>query len=154
MEGTAEGDRAAERQAQGRQRRQRFIDYTLRGLRPKYLQRKTQENLMENPNATWTDFSTGIIQRDVSYQVFSNFLNDEEQTKMQMASLRQEMKNLRSELQQHQVNAQEDPRQLDPNQKANKKPRCFAIIAAPTDTLQAGVGRKFEIKKSRKYRTE
>ena len=40
MEGIAEADRATERQAQGRQRRQRYIDYTLRGLRPRYLQRK------------------------------------------------------------------------------------------------------------------
>ena len=38
MEGIAEGDRAAERQAQGRQRRQRYTDYTLRGLRPRYIQ--------------------------------------------------------------------------------------------------------------------
>ena len=30
LEGIAEGDRAAERLAQGRQRRQRYIDYTLR----------------------------------------------------------------------------------------------------------------------------
>ena len=52
MKGFAEGDRAAENQAQGRQRRQRYIDYTLQGLRSKYLQRKTQENLMENPYAT------------------------------------------------------------------------------------------------------
>ena len=40
MEGIVEADRAAEHQAQGRQRRQRYIDYTLRGLRPRYLQRK------------------------------------------------------------------------------------------------------------------
>ena len=77
MEGIAEADRAAERQAQGRQRRQRYIDYTLRWLRPRYLQQKSQEYLMEHPNATWNDFSTRIIQRDVSYQVSSNFLNDE-----------------------------------------------------------------------------
>ena len=61
VEGIAEGDRAAERQAQGRQRRQRYIDHTLRGLRPKYLQRKAQEYLIENPTATWNDFSTRII---------------------------------------------------------------------------------------------
>ena len=54
---------------------------------------------------TWNDFSTLIIQRDVSYQVSSNFLNDEEETKVQLASLRQEMKNFRSELQEHRVNA-------------------------------------------------
>ena len=115
MEGIAEPDRAAERQAQGRQRRQRYIDYTLRGLRPSYLQRKAQEYLMEHPNANWNDFSTRIIQRDVSYQVSSNFLNVEEQTKVQLASLGQEMKNLCSELQENRINALEKPYQPDPN---------------------------------------
>ena len=85
MEGIAEGDRAAECQAQGRQTRERNIDYTLPGLRPRYLQRKLEEYLMENPNATWNDFSTRIIQRDVSYQVSSTFLNGEEHTKVQLA---------------------------------------------------------------------
>ena len=66
MKGYSEGDRAAERQAQGRQRRQRYIDYTLRGLRPRYLQRKAQEYLTENPNATWNAFSTRIVQRNVN----------------------------------------------------------------------------------------
>ena len=125
MEGIIEADRAAERQAQGRQRRQRFIDYTLRGLRPRYLQRRAQEYLIEHPNATWNDFSTRIIQRDVSYQVSSKFLNDEEQTKVQRVSLGQEMKNLRSELQEHRVNALENPRQPDSNQKGRQNATRF-----------------------------
>ena len=125
MEGIAEGDRAAERQAQGGQRRQRYIDYTLRGLRPRYLQRKTQEYLMENPNATWNDFSTSIIQTDVSYQVSQNFLNDEEQTKVELASLGKEMKNFCSELQEHQINALENSQQPDPNQKSRQNATRF-----------------------------
>ena len=56
MEGIAPADHAAERTAQGRQS-QRYIDYSLKGLRPRYLQRKAQKYLMENPNATWNDFS-------------------------------------------------------------------------------------------------
>ena len=108
----------AEREAQGRQRRQIHIDYSLKRLRPRYLQRKEQEYLMENPNATWNDFSTRIIQRDVSFQVSSNFLNDVEQTKAQMATLGQEMKKLRPELQEHRVNAVEgNHRTVDSNQK-------------------------------------
>ena len=76
---------------------------------------------MDNPNATWNDFSTRIIQRDVSIQVSSNFLNDEEQTKAQMATLGQEMKNLRSEPQEHRVNAVEgNPQTVDPNQKGRQ----------------------------------
>ena len=125
MEGLVEADRAAERQAQRRQRRQRYIVYTLRGLRPRYLQRKAQEYLMEHPNAIWNNFSTRIIQRDVSYQVSSNFLSDEEQTKVQLASLGQEMMNLRSELQEHRVNALENPRQRDPNQKGRQNATRF-----------------------------
>ena len=117
MEGIAEGDRAAERQAQGRQRRQRYVDHTLRGLCPSYLQRKAQEYLMEHPNATGNDFSTQIIQRDVNYQVSSNFLTVEEQTKVQMASKGQEMRNLRSELQELRINALENPRKTNPTQK-------------------------------------
>ena len=108
---------AAKRDAQGRQRKQRYVDYSLKGLRPRYLQRKAQEYLMQNPIATWNDFSSGIIQRDTSFQVSSNFLSDEEQTKAQKATLRQEMKNLRSELQEHRVSAVNgSPRTVDPSQ--------------------------------------
>ena len=81
---------------------------------------------MENPNATWNDFSTRIIQRDVSFQVSSNFSNDEEQTKAQMATLGQEMKNLRSELQEHRVFAVDgNPRTIDPIQKGRQSPTRF-----------------------------
>ena len=52
MEGIGPADHAAGRNAQARQRRQRYIDYSLEGHRPRYLQRKAQEHLMENPNAS------------------------------------------------------------------------------------------------------
>ena len=80
---------------------------------------------MEYPHATWNDFSTRIIQKDVSYQVSSNFLNDEEQTKFQLASLGQEMKNLRSELQEHRVNALENSRQPGSNQRGRQNDTKF-----------------------------
>ena len=80
---------------------------------------------MENPNATWNDFSTRIIQRDVTFQVSSNFLNDEEQTKAQI-TLGQEMKNLRSEPQDHRVNAFEgNPKTVDPNQQGRQNKTRF-----------------------------
>ena len=49
---------------------------------------------MENPNATWKCFSTRfrIIHKIVPSQVSSNFWNDKEQTKAQMATLEQEKK--------------------------------------------------------------
>ena len=51
LNGIGAANHNAEREAQGTQRRQRYIDYSLKGLRPRYLQRKAQEHLMENPNA-------------------------------------------------------------------------------------------------------
>ena len=69
-------------------------------------------------SATWNDFSSRIIQRDVSFQISSKFLKNEEQTKAQMTTLGQELKNLRSELQEHRVKAVEgNSRTVDPNQK-------------------------------------
>ena len=126
MEGIAAADHGAESTAQARQRRQRYIDYSVKGLRPRYLQRKAQEYLMENPNAVWIDFSTRVTQRDVSFQVSSNFLNDEEQTKTQMAILGQEVENLTNDLQEHRVNAVEGyPRTVDPKQKARQNATRF-----------------------------
>ena len=81
--GIAIADQNAERTAQTRQRRQRYIDYSLKGLRPRYLQRKAEENLLKHPNVTWNDFSTHLINKDASYQVVASFLYDEEQSKAQ-----------------------------------------------------------------------
>ena len=126
MVGIAPGDQDAERTTQTRQRRQRYIDYTLKGLRPRYLQRKAQEYLLEHPNATWNDFLTHLINKDVSYQVCTSFLNDEEQNKAQMASLGQEMKNLRTELKEHRVNALEgNQRHVNRNQKGRQNATTF-----------------------------
>ena len=68
-------DQEAERTAQARQRRQRYFNYKPKRLRPRYLQRKAQEKLMEHPNATWNDFSTQLINKDVSFPVSTSFLN-------------------------------------------------------------------------------
>ena len=107
LNGIEAAHHAAEREAQGRQGKQRYIEYSLKRFRPSYIQRKAQEYLMENPIATWNDFSTRIIQRDVLFQVSSNFFNDKEQIKAQMVTLGQEMKNPQSELQEHRADAVE-----------------------------------------------
>ena len=126
MVAIAPGDQNAECTAQARQRRQRYIDYTLKGLKLRYLQRKAQEYLMEHPNATWNDFSIHLNNKDVSYQVSTSFLNDEEQNKAQMASLGQELKNLGNELKEHRVNALEgNQRTVDPNQKGKQNATRF-----------------------------
>ena len=126
MIGIAFGDQNAERTAQAWQRRQRYIDYTLKGLRPQFLQRKAQEYLMEHPNATWNKFLTHLIKKDVSYQVSTSFLNDEEQNKAQRASLGHELENLRTELKEHRENALEgNQRSVHTKQKGRQNATRF-----------------------------
>ena len=95
----------AERTTQKRQQKQRYMDYNQRGLKPTYLQLKSQKQLMEYPNATWNNFSTQNTQEDRMLQGSSNFLHDVKQIKTELASLGQEMRNLRVELQKHRINA-------------------------------------------------
>ena len=103
LNGIEAAHHAAEREAQRRQRRQRYIDCSLKGLRPRYLQRK--EYLVERPNATWIDFCAQIIQKDLIVEVSSTFLSHEAQTKAELATLGQKIRNLRSKLKEHHVNA-------------------------------------------------
>ena len=94
MEGFAPADHGAERTAQARERRQRYIDYSMKGLRPRYLQRKAKEYLMEHQNTTWKDFCAHIIEKDLILEVSLTFLSFEAQTKAELVTLGQEIKNL------------------------------------------------------------
>ena len=122
MNGIETAQENTERDTQARERRQRNIDYSLKGLRTIYLQRKPKQQLMENPNARWSDFSTRIIQTDVSIEISSNSLINEERTKVQMITLGKKMKNLWLELQEHRVKVVEgNSRTMDPKPKTESK---------------------------------
>ena len=95
-----------ERAAQGSQSRQRYMEYSVRGLRSRYLQKKAQEYLMERPNAKWNDFCAQINQIDL----------------LELATLGQEIKNLRSELKQYHVKAVAvTSRTFHPDQQGRQK---------------------------------
>ena len=102
---------------------------------------------MEHTNATWNNFSTHIIQKDVSFRVYSNFLKDKEQTKSELATLRQDMKNLQTDLQEHRVNAVESTsKPVDPNQKRKQKATRFCNYCRRNGHTLVGVERKYETK--------
>ena len=64
-------------------------------------------------------------------QLSSNFLNDEKQTKAQMALLGQEIKNVQLELHEHRVKAVEgNPQTVGPNQKKGKTQHDFTTTGA------------------------
>ena len=60
---------------------------------------------MERQEATWNHFCTQMIQKLLLLEVLLTFLSHEEQTEAEMATLGQEIENLRSLLKEYHVNA-------------------------------------------------
>ena len=144
----------AERAAQGRQRRQRYMDYSLRGLRPRYLQGKAEEYLMERPNATWNDFCAQIIQKKLIREVSSTFLSQEAETTAELATLGHEMKNVRSELKEYHVNAVAVNSQIfHPNQQGRQKTTRFCIYCHKNGHTLNWCRRKIRDEEVRKIRS-
>ena len=96
----------AERATQKRQLTER-LDYNLRRLKPKCFQLNAQQQLMGYPNANRKNISSHNIQEDVLIKLSSNFLHDVEEIRTELAILRQEIKNIQVEPQEHRVNAME-----------------------------------------------
>ena len=113
--------------------------------------------MKESPNATWNDVSTRILKSNLLFQVSSNFLYDEKQTKAQMATLGQEMKNLRWKLQEHRVIAVEgSSRIVDPNQKIRQNATRFCNYCRTNGHTPSCCGKKIpdeELKRTENERT-
>ena len=155
MNGIEAAQQNAERAAQGRQRRQRLMNYSLRGLRPRYLQRKAPEYLMERANATWNNFCAQIAQKDLILEVSSTFLSHEAQTKAELATLGQEIKNLRSELETYHDNAVAvTSRTFHPNQQGRKKTTRFCTYCYKNGHTLNWCRRKMRDEQVRKIRSD
>ena len=142
----------AELTTQKRQQKQRYMHYNLRGLKSNYLQLKAQEQLMEYPNVTWNDFSNHNIQQDLMLQVSSNFLHDVEQIKIELATLGQEMRNLRVELQEYRLIAMEEKsRPWAPTKKEKQKTVRFCDYCHKNGHTPKWCRKKCETKKYEKY---
>ena len=77
-----------------------------------------------------------------------DFLHDVEQIKNELATMRQEMRNLRTELQEHRVSCMERKfRPWAPPKRETKKLSGSVTIVIKTDTHQNGVAIRCETKK-------
>ena len=153
INGIPNAQRNAERATQQRGQKQRYMDYNLRGLKPNYLQLRARKQLMECPNATRNDFSTHKIQEDIMLQVCSIFLHDVEQFKTELTTMRQEIKNLRTELQEHRVNCMEgNSRPWAPTQKGKQKTVRFCNYCHKNGHTPNWCRKKCETKKYEKYK--
>ena len=64
----------AERDNQQSQRNAKYVEFTVRGLKPTGLKRKAHECLIEQPNATSDAFHTHITYEDVIYTIISELV--------------------------------------------------------------------------------
>ena len=95
----------AERDNQQNKRNANYIEFTIRGLRPTGLKRKTHEYLIEHPNATWDNFQSHITSKDVIYTISSELVpnvNLDQNTKLH--SLEQQIKKPTALFKEQQVN--------------------------------------------------
>ena len=155
INGIPNAQQNAERATRQRGQKQRYMDYNLRGLKPNYLQLKTREQLMEYMNATRNDFSTHNIQEDIMLQVCSNFLHDVEQVKNELTTMRREMRNLQTELQEHRVNCMEGiSRPWALNQKEKQKTVRFCSYCQKNGHTPKWCRKKIRDEEIRKIRYE
>ena len=91
----------------------------------------------------------------MSFQVPSDFLNDEEQSKAELASLGQETKNIRTELQEHRVNIVEGTsKPVDPNQKGRQNATRFCIFCRTNGHTPSWCRKKIRDEESKKIENE
>ena len=83
----------------------KYIEFTVRGLKPTGLKRKAHEYLIEHPNATWDAFQTHNTSKDVIYTISSELVpNTTSDQNTKLHSLEQQIKELTALFKEQQVN--------------------------------------------------
>ena len=122
----------AKRDNQQSQRNAKYIEFTVRGLKPTGLKRKAHEYLIEHPNATWDAFQTHITSKDVIYTISSELVpNATSDQNTKLHSLEQQIKELTALFKEQQVNqvTQSNPRPANPDNNSRQnmtrfRPNC------------------------------
>ena len=110
------------------QRIAKYIEFTVRGLRPTGLKRKAHEYVIEHPNATWDAFQTHITSKDVIYTISSDLApNATSDQNTKLHSLEQQIKELTALFKEQQVNqfTQSNPRPANPDNKSRQNMNRF-----------------------------
>ena len=127
-----------ERDNQHNQRNAKYIEFTVRGLKPTGLKRKAHEYLIEHPNATWDAFQTHITSKDVIYTISSELVpNTTADQNTKLHSLEQQIKKLTALFEEQQVNqvTQPNPRPANPDNKSRQNMTRFRSYYRRNDTL-------------------
>ena len=107
---------------------------------------------MERPNSSWNSFCAQIVQNDLTMEVSTTFLSHEEQTTAELATLRQEIKKIRSEFRKYHVKAVAvTPRHFIPINKEDNNLPDSVITAIEKNIHLFGVAKTCALKKHEKY---
>ena len=96
------------------QREQKYIELFVRGLNPIQLRQAAHKWLIQNPEATWQQLHTEIVQKDLSHTMSATLAAENQpQTstsqQAELTSIRQEVSKLASMLEEQKINAVADP---------------------------------------------
>ena len=117
---------ALEKNIQTRQRTQKYIDFSVKGLKPLALKQKAHEYMIENPNAGWKTFTNHIITKDLTFIVATDPANKTSTDKM--TSLETQIKELTKLIKSQEVSAinkQHCFRRRDPDVKGRPNNKRF-----------------------------
>ena len=117
---------ALEKNIQTRQRTQKYIDFSVKGLKPLALKQKAHEYMIENPNAGWVTFTNHIITKDLTFIVATDPANKTSTNKM--TSLETQIKELTKLIKNQEVSAineQHSFRRRDPDVKGRPNKTRF-----------------------------
>ena len=113
-----------ERIDQKDQRKAKYIEFTVKRLRPNGLRRKVHQYLIEQPNATWDAFQAHMKSKDVIYTVSSELVpNATTDQNTKLHSLEHKIKELTALFKEQQVNQlnQSSPRPAKADNKSRQR---------------------------------
>ena len=114
----------AERDNQQNERNAKFIELTVRGLKPTGLKRKAHRYLIGHPNATWDAFQLNITSKDVIYTISAELVpNATSDQNTKLYSLEKQIKELTAIFKEQQVNqiTQSNSRPSNADNKSKQK---------------------------------
>ena len=118
----------AKKDIQQNQSNAKYIEFTVKGLKPTGLKRKAHEYLMEHPNATWNAFQTHVTSKDVIYTISLELApNATSDQNTKIHSLEQQNKELNALFKEQQVNQfhQSNPRPVNADNKSRQNMTIF-----------------------------
>ena len=96
----------AARAALNAQRRQKYIEFAVRGLTPNELKNKAHQYLIEHPNATWEQFQEHVTNKDLVFTISLQLApNSSQNQKTLMNELREDINAMKNMLKEQQISS-------------------------------------------------